>query len=97
MYPTYDSFIVPAFYPLNAKASPPYHSLEKVGVEAWPIAPSTNYFNDKQPRIHVIHSSEDNLLNAEYNAEGVALLKHKGLSPVVDTTSFKVSGQHWLH
>jgi hypothetical protein len=91
MYPTYASFIVPAFYPANAKARSPYQTLEKAGVEAWPLGPRTSYFNSEQPRIFVIHSSEDDLLNVEYNAEGVKMLKEKGLSPIVDTTTFKVS------
>lgn len=64
--------------------------LEKVGIESWPIADSGSYSTGDKPKIYVIHSSEDTLLDTEYNAQGVDLLQKKGLSPIVDLTSFKV-------
>ena len=93
MYPDYQSFVVPAFYPPDQQVSAPYKGLEKAGVEAWPVAAAGSYSSGDQPRMYIIHSREDDLLSSEYNAQGLEILQRKGLQPVVDLNTFKVRHQ----
>lgn len=93
MYPKYQSFVVPAFYPPGQQVSAPYNALEKAGVEAWPVAAPGSYAGGNQPRMYIIHSVEDDLLSSEYNAQGLEILQQKGLQPVVDLNTFKVRHQ----
>ncbi|UZJ51776.1 hypothetical protein CBS101457_001096 [Exobasidium rhododendri] len=85
-YPDYITFVQPAFYPAGVRPGSFDLELEKAGLESWPVD-DTSGFN---PKIYIIHSHEDTLLNVDYNAQGIRLLQEKGLEPVVDLTSFKV-------
>lgn len=89
-YPDYLSFVQPAFYPPGVQPSQTDSELKKAGLETWPI---DSFRSDK--RIYVIHSHEDSLLSADYNAQGIMLLKGKGLNPIVDLTSFNVSNKEF--
>jgi predicted esterase len=85
-FPSYISFVKPAFYPPGQDPSENHSELKKAGPEAWPSDQITS-----QSKIYIIHSSEDTLLSSEYNSQGVRLLQNKGLKPIVDLKSFKVS------
>jgi hypothetical protein len=84
-YPDYISFVQPAFYPSGAQPKEIALELKKVGPEAWPIDASVSNL-----KIYIVHSREDSLLSSAYNAQGISLLKEKGLDLIVDLDSFTV-------
>ena len=100
-YPTYNYFTTPAFYPPSSLSSAkvPYSELQKAGPETWPVYPAGSYHptNPDMPNLYIIHSSEDSLLNSDYNEGGVKLLRSKGLNLSVDLQSFKGDHEDLLH